>query len=43
MKEQAYCAIGWFIERESKYMKQKTNVWLPKREGSGRDKLGVWD
>ena len=21
---------------------EKTNLWLPKREG-GRDKLGVWD
>ena len=22
---------------------QKTNLWLPKGEGEGRDKLGVWD
>ena len=21
----------------------KTNLWLPKGEGEGRDKLGVWD
>ena len=21
----------------------KTNIWLPKRKGGGRDKLGVWD
>ena len=22
---------------------QKTNLWLPKGKGGGRDKLGVWD
>ena len=22
---------------------QKTNLWLPKGKGEGRDKLGVWD
>ena len=22
---------------------QKTNLWLPKRKGKGRDKLGGWD
>ena len=22
---------------------QKTNLWLPKGKGKGRDKLGVWD
>ena len=22
---------------------QKTNLWLPKRKGEGRDKSGVWD
>ena len=21
----------------------KTNIWLPKRKGGRRDKLGVWD
>ena len=22
---------------------QKTNLWLPKGKGEGRDKLGIWD
>ena len=22
---------------------EKTNLWLPKGKGGGRDKLGVWD
>ena len=22
---------------------QKTNLWLPKEKGGGRDKLGIWD
>ena len=22
---------------------EKTNLWLPKGKGEGRDKLGVWD
>ena len=28
-------------ERDSQT--QKTNLWLPKGKGKGRDKLGVWD
>ena len=30
-------------ETETDSETQKTNLWLPKGKGDGRDKLGVWD
>ena len=30
-------------EAETDSQTQKTNLWLPRGKGGGRDKLGVWD
>ena len=30
-------------KRETDSQTQKTNIWLPKGRGGGRDKLGGWD
>ena len=42
--------FGKILQKEKKKEKtetdseiQKTNLWLPKGKGGGRDKLGVWD
>ena len=34
-----FCKLIYKTETDS----QKTNLWLPKGKGRGRDKLGGWD
>ena len=36
-------ANEFIYKTETDSQMQKTNLWLPKGKGRGRDKLGVWD
>ena len=36
-------ARKYYQEKKIKHRHKKTNLWLPKGKGQGRDKLGVWN